>query len=541
MAGSRLRLLLTVAALLVAAGAGRERKPATPPFQTSDRCLACHNGVTTSAGEDVSIGFDWRPTMMANSSRDPYWQAAVRREITDHPESRAHIEDECSICHMPMARYDAKQNGRDGQVFAHLPFDPNDAGSRLAADGVSCSLCHQIGKDKLGTSESFVGGFVIDPPDAQGLRPEYGPYKIETGQTTIMRSSSGGFRPIQSDHIQQSEVCATCHTLHTKALGPGGEVIGSLPEQVPYQEWLHSGFRDKQSCQSCHMPVVKEQVPIARVMGSPREDVSRHVFVGGNFFMLRMLSRYRGDLSVAALPQELEAAAARTIAHLQSQTARIAIDGVTMRGGRLEVQVAVENLGGHKLPTAYPSRRGWLHFVIRDANKRTVFESGAFQPDGAIQGNDNDADAARFEPHHSEIDSGDKVQIYESIMADRAGSPTTALLAAVRYVKDNRLLPAGFDKRTASTDIAVVGDAVNDADFLASGDRVRYVVPLNSAPGPFHIEAELWFQPISYRWAANLRAYDSTEIRRFTSYYDAMASASAVIVARSSVTYRPSY
>ena len=108
-----------------------------------------------------------------------YWVAAVRREVTDHPESRAHMEDECSKCHMPMARDDAKQNGRMGQVFAHLPFDSDDAWGRLAADGVSCSLCHQIGKDKLGTPESFVGGFVIDPPDVQGLRPEY-PYKIET-------------------------------------------------------------------------------------------------------------------------------------------------------------------------------------------------------------------------------------------------------------------------------------------------------------------------------------------------------------------------
>ena len=70
-------------------------------FQTSDRCFACHNSLSTSAGEDISIGFAWRPTMMANSARDPYWQAGVRRESIDHPESKAAIEDECSKCHMP--------------------------------------------------------------------------------------------------------------------------------------------------------------------------------------------------------------------------------------------------------------------------------------------------------------------------------------------------------------------------------------------------------------------------------------------------------
>ena len=50
------------------------------------------------------------------------------------------------------------------------------------------------------------------------------------------------------------------------------------------------------------------------------------------------------------------------------------------------------------------------------------------------------------------------------------------------------------------------------------------------------MDAELWFQPISYRWAANLRRYGANETGRFTKYYDAMASASAVILARASAT-----
>ncbi len=130
--------------------------------------MACHNGLTTPSGQDISIGFDWRPSMMANSARDPYWQAGVRRETIEHPESRAAIEDECSICHMPMARFQAKEAGREGQIFAHLPFNPEKEDDRLAADGVSCSLCHQITKDKLGTRDSFVGGFVVDTHKAQG-------------------------------------------------------------------------------------------------------------------------------------------------------------------------------------------------------------------------------------------------------------------------------------------------------------------------------------------------------------------------------------
>ena len=49
-------------------------------FVTAERCMACHNGLVTPAGEDISIGVGWRGSMMANAARDPYWQAAVRRE-----------------------------------------------------------------------------------------------------------------------------------------------------------------------------------------------------------------------------------------------------------------------------------------------------------------------------------------------------------------------------------------------------------------------------------------------------------------------------
>ena len=197
----------------------------------------------------------------------------------------------------------------------------------------------------------------------------------------------------------------------------------------------------------------------------------------------------------------------------------------------------MENLGGHKLPTAYPSRRVWLHVVVRDREQQDRFSNRARSTRRArIEGNDNDADPARYEPHYTEISSGDQVQIYESIMADRAGTPTTGLLSAVRYVKDNRLLPARFDKRTADKDIAVHGGALEDPDFIGSGDRVRYSVALGGAQGPFRIEAELWFQPISFRWAENLRRYDAQETRRFNSYYDAMAPASAIVLVRGSAT-----
>src|SRR5205085_805185 len=127
-----------------------------------------------------------------------------------------------------------------------------------------------------------------------------------------------------------------------------------------------------------------------------------------------------------------------------------------------------------------------------------------------------------------EIRDAAQVQIYESIMGDAAGLPTTGLLSAARYLKDNRLLPHGFDKRTADKDIAVHGSAADDQNFNGAGDRVRYSVAVGNAPGPFQIDAELWFQPISYRWASNLKEYNADEPKRFTRFYESMSSASAL-------------
>jgi hypothetical protein len=180
----------------------------------------------------------------------------------------------------------------------------------------------------------------------------------------------------------------------------------------------------------------------------------------------------------------------------------------------------------------------WLHVTVRDQNSRKIFESGGLAPSGLIEGNDNDADPARYETHYREIRQSGQVQIYESIMADTNGSVTTGLLTAAKYVKDNRLLPRGFNKATAEPDIAVIGDASQDNDFTGGADRVRYSVEIAGVAGPLQIDAELQFQPIGFRWAENLRRYQSAETSRFVSYYDSMSSASAQVLVRATLTAR---
>jgi hypothetical protein len=523
-------------ACLVSLAKAADHKELEPSFHTSDRCLACHNQLTTPTGKDVSIGFDWRASIMANSSRDPYWQAGVRREDMDHPESAKEIEDGCADCHMPISRYQAKQQGRLGEVFAHLPFAADPKKNATAEDGVSCAVCHQIGQSNLGKPDSFNGGFIVSPPLSKTDHPEFGPFDVPADRALIMQSSTGGFRPTQSPYIQEAALCATCHTLYTKALGPDGKQIGLLPEQMPYQEWLHSDYAGNVSCQSCHMPQVEEDAPIAAVLGPLHQGVRQHTFIGGNAFMLRLLNLYRADLDVAAMPVELTAQAERTANFLQTQAARVTIKSLDISSSALRADVLVENLTGHKMPTAFPSRRAWLHFAVKDKDGNVVFESGAINPDGSIKGNDNDADPLRFEPHYSEITSPDQVEIYEDILKDAAGHVTTGLVNGVEYYKDNRLLPVGFDKQTATHDIAVVGAALQDANFNAEGDLIRYTVPLNNAQGPFHVDVELWYQPIGFRWAHNLATYDAPETRRMVSYYNALAGATGMVLAHAEGT-----
>jgi hypothetical protein len=556
----RNRILLTATGTIITALSGlaiglsraaESAVPTHPPvdhtlFTTSQHCIACHSKVYAPSGEDISIGYQWRASIMANSSRDPYWQAGIRREIMDHPTAKAAIEDKCSTCHMPMQRYQAFAEGKQGEVLKYLDsihsgaamVEPEaklenvaDVKATLAADGVSCTVCHQIRPDNFGQESFLDGGFIIDVSKKPETREIFGPFDVDKGRTTVMHSVTG-FVPTKADHIRQSELCASCHTLLTQALDDKGNPAGSLPEQVPFQEWQHSDYPNSNSCQSCHMPKVSGEAPITSVQGKTHEEVSRHVFVGGNAFLLRILKDHSKELGVIATQDELEASAQRTEEQLANNTASVAVGNARVNAGRFEFNVTVTNKAGHKFPTAYPARRAWLHVTVRDARGTVVFESGAVRPDGSVVGNDNDEDALKFEPHYTRITTPDQVQIYESIMGDFANRVTTGLLYATHYLKDNRLLPRGFDKNTAPDRIAVGLPARQDPDFVGGSDTVAYSVALAGGAGPYTANVEMLFQSIGFRWAQNLRNYDAPEPNRFVGYYTQAAAQSSKLIAR---------
>ncbi len=521
-------------------------------FLGADRCATCHELLADKNGNDMSISNHWRSTMMANAARDPLWQAKVSSEISRNPALRKVIEKKCTICHMPMAwqQFMVSNPGKYIQMDDFL--DRSSPLHEAAMDGVSCALCHQIRDVDMGKKESFGGNITIDMDKGAPEREIFGPYRDVYQKLMI---DSVGYSPVYGAHVNDSAICATCHTLFTPYVDGKGNVLGEFPEQTPYLEWLHSEYgvpvserRDIDSvgekgilCQECHMPHSKAGgVIVARYAPpevTPKDHFSQHHFVGGNVFMLNILQDNSAALELTASTDKLEDTRQRTIRQLQSDTADLFFTGVNWDGRQLRASVEIDNKVGHKFPTGFPSRRTWLHFTVTDSSGKRVFESGRPMADGSIEGDAGEQGIQFFEPHYEMISSPDQVQIYETVMTDSDGEITWTLLRAARYLKDNRLLPRGFVKETASPDIAVYGKAVSDPDFTGGSDQIVYLVDLDPEAAPFVVEAELLYTSVSNPFMNDLRKDNHTSpVRRFENLYE-RADKTPVSVAAAAVRF----
>ncbi len=511
-------------------------------FATAPNCADCHSNapqsqaMRDSEGEPIGFYDLWRASMMANASRDPFWRAMVSAETAATPPATEAIEDKCMNCHAPMAYTVAHRRGAPAAIEM---LHDDDELAMIALDGVSCTTCHKVEPDNFGEESSFSGGFILNVDQIA-----YGPHENPFAQPMINRS---GFEPIFSEHVRDSELCATCHTLHTDALDPEGNVVGdAFPEQSPYLEWQNSDFNtdtgsSPASCQSCHVPQEDAQgEPIAtRIARRPnggdfpgtqtRQPVGRHLFIGGNTLVPGMLRDHADALNPQAPPEAFDALIDRVRDQLSQRTARVEILSTERTDGNLQVVVEVENLTGHRFPTGFPSRRAWLHLSVRDAQGAVVFESGGWDAQGRL------IDAAGevlpieqlggpIEPHRTAITAADQVQVYEPIMAGLDDQPTYTLLRAVAYHKDNRLLPKGWSpEHPNAAPIGAVGTD-EDPDFEGGRDRITYDLDLaqsgDEAGGELDVEVELVYQVLGARFAAEIFAADTEPMRVFRQYYE---------------------
>ncbi len=494
-------------------------------FSGSGNCATCHNGLTDPSGTDVSIETDWASTVMANSTRDPFWQAKVASELRRNPQLSSVVNDKCTRCHAPMANVEAKHDGAPVQVFNGGFLDSGNAYFDHAMNGVSCTVCHQVEDNgKLGTLEGFSGKYSIGTYANPVDRPIFAQY---TNPRVAPMQNSVQYTPMYGAHTATSEMCATCHNLKTPFVDAAGNVVSTtpeseFPEQMVYSEWKHSVFAstgpEARSCVGCHMPQVDGVVISNRPFNlSPRNGFGKHYFVGGNTALLDMLDTHRSELGVTATGFATSKARTRDVL---ASAASLQVLSSSRSSNQLTVQLRVDNGSGHKLPTSFPSRRAWLHFTVKDAAGNVLFESGGMNADGSIIGVDADASPSLYEPHHEVITQGDQVQVYESIMGDTDGNLTYTLLRAAAFLKDNRLLPPGFVKGTAPVDIQVVGGAASDANFTGGSDTLTYQVPV-SASGQVTVTAELLYQSMAYGFVQDLSS-DAADpfVSRFLGYYD---------------------
>ncbi len=507
----------------------------TDNFVGSSRCAVCHELLSDRMGNDMSISGHWRSTMMANAAKDPLWQAKVSSEVKRNPALKKVIEKKCSTCHMPMAWTQAYKESAEQLMLDKGFLSPKNDLHAAALDGVSCSLCHQIRDENLGQKESFSGKFVIDTGKNGPEREIFGPYKNPLQE--VMQKAVN-YTPTYGPQINDSALCATCHTLFTPYVDAQGNVAGEFPEQVAYLEWQHSeyGVNSAQRydigenpgkgmiCQECHMPHSEEGgVYIAKwtpPKAEAKDHFSQHHFVGGNVFMLNVLQENIGNLGLAASTAKFEDTKERTMHQLQRTTAQLALAGLQNSSNELKAVLQVNNLVGHKFPTGIPARRAWIHFSVADSSGQVFFESGKPLADGRIEGNDADYDIMTYEPHYDRITRPDQVQIYEGIMLNTDNAVTYTLLRAAKFAKDNRLLPNGFTKSDASPDIAVFGGAAADANFVGGSDQVVYTVNTAGRKGPFTVTARLLFTAVAYPFVKDLeKDSELFEVSRFMQLY----------------------
>lgn len=500
-------------------------------FASAGTCDHCHGADPTGVanvdffGNDVNVVDDWSSSMMANSAKDPYWRAKVSHEVLTNPAHQAELESVCTTCHAPMGKYAAESLGQDHYSIAEMVEDS------VALDGVSCLACHrQTPQPEVAL---HTGRMFFDPN-----KMAYGPY---TSPLITPMALSSGYTPEHGAHINDSKLCAACHSLVTQTVDLAGEATGAeFVEQATWHEWLNSQYPAQGiSCQGCHVPrLPKQSVRIATGYNTPpREPYGLHELVGGNAFMLALLKDNREELGIAATEAAFDETISKTITNLQNNSITIQVNEEDRDADSVYFNVLLTNLTGHKMPSGYPARRMSMHVTVRDASNGVLWQSGGFDNDYYINGEDD-----QFEPHHTHIRNEDDVQIYEMVMGDVNGNRTIILERGASHLKDNRLTPKGHSSTHPQADTTEIVLNVEDPDFNndptegTGSDRTYYRVPLDGYAGELTVTVEVYYQSVPPNWAMPMFDANTPEIETFEAMYNA-ADKAPVLMKSSEIAF----
>jgi hypothetical protein len=438
-------------------------------FLTSDQCTGCHNatGTLSPARADLpsmlyylngsspthdpktvnlSPNGEWRFSMMGLAGRDPIFFSQLNSETTIHSNlklndtpAKPFVENLCLHCHGVMGQRQFEHD--TGKLFTRAQMqDPDSLYGALARDGISCTVCHRIEPEGLGTKATYTGNFRVGAPDHV-----YGPFK---DPLKLPMKNALGVKPLEGQQITESTLCGSCHTIILPVFRASGEPVmetvagkreqKTFIEQATFFEWLNSKFADNgsapESCQQCHMPdsflhdgqesdplaykianiedntfpPVDHRAPDKEITLQKRSGYRRHLLLGINLFALEMFKQFRTELGLYTPdPQQgvlnpdpmirqslntedgLDTAIDQgTNLIAKTKTADVKILCVVRRRDAWQVDVQVTNKAGHSFPSGVGFRRAFLNFQVLTEADEVLWASGNIAPanSGALNG-----------------------------------------------------------------------------------------------------------------------------------------------------------
>ena len=513
---------------------------------------------TAQEGIDISPYTEWRWSMMGLAGRDPIFHAQMESEIAllsklDSPDiNPKELQNLCLRCHdsMGQRQFTSDFPGENFTVDQLLVSDrnsPHHIYGALARDGVSCMVCHQI-DDSTDILQTETGKFGLRPRDEEGNFQVGGPYQNAVEHPMIAALKA---RPQKEDIVSSAVLCASCHTVKLPVMTNSGKVIEEKYEQATFFEWAASASGGTsapflfKSCQDCHMASThpdtagKLSFKIANIQDETypksfnetalenrtlpvRPDYRRHNLNGINIFALEMFRQFPDILGVSTsnfmsgVNNGLDQAIRTTHLTAKQESAEIEVLQTQRAGNQLTSTIKITNKVGHRFPSGVGFRRLFVELKVLDAGGAVVWGSGRTDSLGILideNGKRLDSEfhqGGAFQPHFTTVAHGrpvtaqNQAQIYEELLQDSDGSFTTSFLRRITEVKDNRLLPNGYDPTALSTPelqetVKPHGGAATDPDFIdgTGTDTLDYVAQLPpSTAGPLTVEVKLFYQSI---------------------------------------------
>jgi hypothetical protein len=364
---------------------------------------------------------------------------------------------------------------------------------------------------------------------------EYDGSKIPAGNAGFFFERSQDPVFILRDFAKRSEICGTCHNITSPFFKTKTVVNGEVPDMLhpverTFTEWYWSDYgpqgNQMTECQGCHKPMKflgAQTWLIDPGLGNLWGDMDE-IWTQNPFFYPTPVNRtspvfnprcgnpedpscFRDGayLDAAARNREFMKTAA-TIKFVNPPTrvaARDEDDDDKVK--KMKVTVRVTNLTGHKLPTGFPEgRRMWIDFqVIDQGTGWTVFHSGKLRHGRIVR----PSQAKVYEVVNIAEGYDDLMfQGFNMLDLNKDGEVTHEekefhFILGNKVEKDNRIPPAGFNKKAYIADGAfIVPRDPLDNDYLdgQNWDDTQYVFRVPSwVKGPLQMTATLKYQTFS--------------------------------------------